>query len=124
MFNANVEYVNFDKEAKRRHRKEQLSQAWDEFRDFVRDNQDVLVFTVPAAVTILGGGSKLLSKAIAHHTSAKEIRFKERTIYDRSLGRYVQLKRPLKAREALEIERRRRAGERLNSILNDMRLIK
>lgn len=46
------------------------------------------------------------------------------TIYDRSLGRYTELKRPLKAKESLEIERRRKMGESLNSILDDMRLLK
>ena len=122
-FKKDVEVVDFDKELKRRKRKEQIVGTWNEFAGFVRDNQDVLVFAVPAAITVIGGGTKVLSKLIANHTAERDIKFKERTIYDRSLGRYVQLKRPLKAHEALEIERRRQNGERLTNILSDMGLI-
>lgn len=119
-----VEVVDFDKELKMRKIKQRMTDNWNEFAGFVRDNQDVLVFAVPAAVTVLGGGTKVLSKIIANHTEERKIRFKERTIYDRSLGRYVTLKRPLKPHEAIEVERRRMKGEKLNHILADMRLIK
>jgi hypothetical protein len=119
-----VEVVNFDKELKRRQGRERAIEHWNQFAGFVRSNQDVLVFAVPATLTVIGGGTKVLSKIIANRTAEREIRFKERTIYDRSLGRYVNLKRPLRAHEALEIERRRMNGEKLNAILADMRLIK
>ena len=119
-----VEIVDFEKELKRRERKEKIQNAWNECAAFIRDNKDILIFVVPAGVTVIGGGTKVLSKAIANHTAEREIRFKERTIYDRSQGRYVTLKRPLKTQEALEIERRRRNGEGLNSILYDMNLLK
>lgn len=119
-----VEVVDFDKEMRRRKRKERLEGAWDEFAGFVRSNQDVLIFAVPATVTVLGGGAKVLSKVIANHTKEREIKWKERTIYDHSLGRHTPLRRPLKTREALEIERRRKNGESLNSILYDMNLIR
>lgn len=120
----NGEVVDFEKELKRRQRNEKLKQAWDTTATFVRDNQDVLLFTVPAAVTVIGGGSRLISKMIAKNMQERDIRFKETTIYDRSLGRYVTLKRPLKASESLEIERRRGNGEKLHAILNDMKLLK
>lgn len=119
-----VEIVDFEKELKRRERKEKVQEAWNSFAGFVRNNQDILLFVVPSAVTVIGGGTRVLSKAIAAHTAEREIKFKECTIYDRSMGRYVTLKRPLRTSEALEIERRKESGEKLNSILNDMNLLK
>ena len=125
MFKKNkVEIVDFEKELKRRERKEKFQETWNSFASFVRSNQDILIFVVPSAVTVIGGGTRVLSKLIAAHTTEREIKFKERTIYDFSLRRYVTLKRPLKPSEALEIERRRENGEKLNSILNDMNLLK
>ena len=119
-----VEIVDFEKELKRRERKEKVQEAWNGFAGFVRNNQDILLFVVPSAVTVIGGGTRVLSKAIAAHTAEREIKFKECTIYDLSMGRYVTLKRPLRTSEALEIERRKENGEKLNSILNDMNLLK
>lgn len=97
---------------------------WNKFVLFVRDNKDILTFVVPFITVIISGGSRIISRMIASRTVRRDIQFKERTIYDRSLGRYTELKRPLKAKESLEIERRRKNGESLNSILDDMRLLK
>lgn len=123
--NNNVVDINdFEKEMKKRERKEKLVQGWNSFTRFIRDNHDVLVFVVPSAVAVFSGGTRLLSKGIARHTLEREIKFKESTIYDRSMGRYVELKRPLTTSEALEIERRKKNGEGLNNILYDMKLVK
>lgn len=97
---------------------------WDGFAVWVRNNMDVLVFIVPVGVAVFSGATKIASKTIATHNLNKEIRFKERTIYDRSLGRFTELRRPLTAKESLIIENRRANGEKLNTILDDMRLLK
>lgn len=122
--NDDVTIVDFEKEVKRRERKQAIQKRWNEFTGFVRDNKDVLVLVVPSAVAVVSGVTKITSKAIAAHTLNKEIRFKECTIYDRSLGRYVQLRKPLTAAQALTIEERRANGEKLHLILEDMRLLK
>lgn len=126
MFNKKdtVEISDFEKELRRRKRNETIANGWNSFADGVRDNKDVLMVTVPLVAGVVGGCTKLLSKTITAHTTNREIRFKERHIYDRSQGRYVELKRPLKTSEALELERRRRKGEGLNAILHDMALLK
>lgn len=124
MFKKDVEISDFEKELKRRRRKEAIENGWNKFATGIRDNKDVLVFVVPSAVAVLSGGAKVLSKTIAAHSTDREIKFKERNIYDRSQGRYVPLKRPLRTHEALELERRRRNGEGLNAILYDMGLLK
>jgi len=112
------------KEQKRADRKNALRNGWNAVAGFVRDNYDVLIVVAPIVVTTVGGACKVASKAIANNTIDKEIRYKERTIYDRSLGRYTELKRPMTARESLEFEERRANGERVNTILDDMRLLK
>lgn len=112
------------KEQKRADRKNAIRQSWNNFASFVRDNSDVLIIVVPAVAATVGGVCKVTSKAIASHTLNKEIAFKERTIYDHSLGRYVELKRPLTAAQSLTIEERKAGGEKLHMILNDMGLLK
>ena len=112
------------KEQKRADRKA-ARKAWiDSKIGWIRENKDVLVFVVPGMITVLSCGTKCFTKVMANHTLNKEIQFKERTIYDHSLGRYVELKRPLTAAQALSIEERRAGGERLHTILNDMGLLK
>lgn len=101
-----------------------VKRGWDSTANFVRNNLDVLAVIVPAGITVIGGGSKILSSAIRAHTVDKELKDQERRIYDHSLGRYSYLKRPLRANEALIIEERRNNGEKLNMILQDMNLLK
>lgn len=112
------------KEQKREDLKLAVQQKWDDFAYFVRKNKDVLVLAVPAGVAVVGGLTKVTTKAINAHVTAKEIDFKTRTVYDRSLGRYIELKRPLTTNQALEVEARKAAGEGLTSILRDMNLLK
>lgn len=92
--------------------------------DWIRENPQTAMMALTAAVGVTKGVTKVTSKAISAHQTSKEIRFKERTIYDRSLGRYVELKRKLSPAEALSIEERRANGEKLHVILNDMNLLK
>lgn len=119
-----VDIRDLKKEIKRSERREFVRDTWNRFAGFIRDNRDVLILTVPAAVAVATGVTKVTSKAIGAYAVNKEIKYKERTIYDHSLGRYVELKKPLTATQALSIEERRAAGEKLHVILDDMKLLK
>ena len=119
-----IEIVDFKKEARRRERKEAIKSKWNEFAWWFRQNQDILIIAIPAGVAVVGGATKVASKAIKTHNLNKEIKFKETTIYDHSLGRYVQLKHKLTPAQALTIEERRANGEKLHMILEDMKLLK
>lgn len=88
---------------------------------WIQDNRDWLVIVVPAATTAVS----IISKSYSRNKAIKaEQRLKENFLYDRSIGNYIEIKRKLKPREHIEIDARRRAGESLVSILNDMKLIK
>lgn len=95
-------------------------QAW----EWIKANRDDLVWLVPAAVVAGKGVTKVASSVVRNHAVNKEIRYHQRTIYDRSLGRYIELRRPLTNAEALIIEDRRRNGEGLTMILQSMHLLK
>ena len=111
--------------------KEKVSSLWyktkrkvKEGTVIVRDNLDIIIPLVPVACTIIGVATKITSKMIQKHNTNKEIDFRQRTIYDRSLGRYVELSRPLTTEQAIIIEERRANGEKLTNILDSMKLLK
>lgn len=113
----------FEKEAKKRQRKEKKKKMVNDGIKFFRENQDVIIMVTPVALFVIGKSFSILSKALSAYKLDREIHFKEHTIYDRSLGRYVTLKKKITTDQALEIESRKQAGEKLNTILKDMKLI-
>ena len=62
----------------------------------------------------------MLSK---HAALAKEQDLKDLYCYDRSLGHYWKLRRELTNDEWLEIDKRKKEGERLSDILDDMKVL-
>lgn len=95
----------------------------DKVRDaakFIKDN--------PASVSVICagivGGSRIISKTISAYSAKKQMDLQMRRIYDRSLGRYIELRRPLTTKEAIELEARRMNGEKMTMILDSMGLVK
>lgn len=124
MNNDMITFAQFEKERKRRERRQKIEDSLGWLSGLIRDNKELAIIGIPAVVAITKSISNAVSKTVSANATKKEIQFKERTIYDRSLGRYVELKRPLTPTEALIIEERRARGEKLHEILNDMRLLK
>lgn len=89
--------------------------------DWSKENRDILVIAVPAAVAIVTGTCKLGGKLIDAH---REHSHQNLTCYDRSLGHYWQLKRELSNNEWISIEQRRKNGERLADILSELKVLK
>ena len=81
-------------------------------------------FGIPIVLAAVKGGQKVITNASRAYTVEKEIRFRQCSIYDRSMGRYIELKRPLTDYEAMIIEERKRNGEGLMAILTSMNLVK
>ena len=85
-----------------------------------------LVIVVIMPITL--GSLKLLSngvKALGRRSNLrKEEAIKNLYVYDPSLGVYWKLRRMLSTAEKLEIESRRKNGERLGEILRDLKVLK
>lgn len=119
-----ITFEQIRKECKRRERRQKIEDSLGWLSGLIRDNKELAIIGIPAVVAITKSITSAIGKTVSANATKKEIQFKERTIYDRSLGRYVELKRPLTPTEALVIEERRARGEKLHEILNDMRLLK
>ena len=89
--------------------------------NWCKENKEILIVVVPAAAAAITGGAKLVGKIV---DSNSEHNHQTLTCYDRSLGHYWKLKRELDNQEWVEIERRRKNGERLADILSEMRVLK
>lgn len=87
---------------------------------FVR-NKDVLITVTPVIIGGVATVSKVVGKRVNLH---KQESIKNLYCYDRSLGHYWRLRRELSNKEWLDIDRRKRNGERLADILADMRVLK
>ena len=91
-----------------------ITEWWDE-------NKNVVAVVGPAVIGGIAVGVKVIGK---HINLDKEQALKDRYVYDTSLGHYWELKKKLSNAEWTEIERRRNAGEKLGSILENMRVLK
>ena len=88
---------------------------------FWEENRDYIVVLAPI---VLASGERVIRSVSRNKRLAEERDLKDRYIYDRSFGCYYELKRKPTQSEYLEIDRRKRNGESMGSILNSMRLIK
>lgn len=112
------------REAKWRYRWNSIKEKCHNGVKWCVENKELAIPAAVLATTSIKGVTRITSKMIQNHAVNKEIAFKERTIYDHSLGRYVELKKPLTNAQALTIEERKAQGEKLHVILNDMGLLK
>lgn len=116
--------VDFEKEAKRRARKQafqnKVSKGW----EWYKENQAALTTAAATVVAVGGLGLKVVSKATSVHNARAEERHRRLEIYDRQTGTYRKLKRELTKSEYLEFDKRRSHGERTATILEDMKVLK
>ena len=84
-------------------------------------NKETLIALTPVVV----GGISTITKVVGKHINLrKEETVKELYCYDRSLGHYWSLRRDLTNKEWLEIDERKKNGERLADILAGMKVLK
>lgn len=77
-----------------------------------------------AIIAVMASGAvKIIPKLLRAHNINEQERIKEEYVYDRSLGHYWKLKRPLDNDEWREIEERKRNGERLGDILEELKVL-
>lgn len=101
--------------------KRKSKENFDKVKTWCADHPQEALGAITVFVTGAAGVSKTIGKQVALH---KEKHLKDDYIYDRSLGRYVELRKKLNQKDLVEISRRKREGERLTDILLDMRLVR
>lgn len=115
---------DFRKESKKREFKEKVkekaSNAYQKTKAFCINNREIVI---PVAITLSTGLVKLSKMAVKSKNLKKEEQLKEEYCYDRSLGHYWKLRRPLTNDEWLEIDQRKRDGERLSDILAELKVL-
>lgn len=92
-----------------------------EGKEFVVNNKELIIMSLPIIAASVKNVTKTINKRQSYKIG-KEL--KENYCYDRSLGHYWNLKRPLTNSEWRTIETRKSRGELLGDILNDLRVLK
>ncbi len=109
--------VNVDfrtKEEKRAAFKAKLSEKIQDGKDWFTRNKEYIITLTPVIV----GGVTTVAKVVSKRVNLrKQEELKDLYCYDRSLGHYWRLRRELSNKEWLEIDQRKKNGERLSDIL-------
>lgn len=108
-------------EIRKRKIKEYFTKKSKAASDWISEHSDTVSEVV---IVVLLGGSALVSQLHKSAVLRKEDRLKNLYCYDRSLGHYWRLRRELTNSEWIEIDRRKRNGERLADILDELRVLK
>lgn len=122
-----VNIDDFKKELEKRKKKEKLNQRINSVKNWAANNPELATLT---ATTLLGVGAatvksglRITNSIIRTSATRKESKAKELKIYDRSMMKYWNLRRPLTNDELKEIERRKK-NEKLSDILESMKVLK
>lgn len=90
-------------------------------KEWVIRNKEAVILLTPICIK----GVTTIIKVVGKNVNLrKEESVKNLYCYDRSLGHYWALRRELSNREWIEIDRRKRNGERLADILAELRVLK
>ena len=92
-----------------------------EAKVWAKQNPEIAMLIASSGIAAAGYMGKA---AVKHVNLNKQEAVKVLYCYDRSLGHYWKLRRELTNREWLEIDRRKRAGEKLADILDEMKVLK
>ena len=119
-----VNVKSFERKCKREQFKRKVKEKIQYTIYWINDNKELLIVVVPAVCVVLKGGFKMIKSVSRNIALAQEKHIKDMRVYDRSLGKYIELKRPLKNSDMQIILERRENGEKLSNILMDLNLIK
>ena len=117
-----IKLTGFEKKEERfREFKETATCKLREGKEWVIRNKEAVIVLAPVVI----GGLTTITKVVGRRTNLnKQESIKNLYCYDRSLGHYWRLKRELSNKEWLEIDRRKRSGEKLADILEELRVLK
>lgn len=122
-----VSMKEFEKEQKRRERKEKGRRKIEAIVTWFNDNRELALILIPAGIAgvsfLVKGGISITKGLIRTHNLKKEEALKDLYCYDRSLGHYWKLRRELTNNEWVEIDQRKKSGERLADILESLKVL-
>lgn len=116
--------INFDeleRARKKARRREWVQSTMCNVKNWFYNNKDMIMFFGPAIIGLTTTSIKVVGK---HLNLRKEQQVKEFYCYDRSLGHYWKLRRELSNSEWIEIDKRKKNGERLSDILDELKVLK
>ena len=122
--NKTIDINEFKKEEKRREHKERFNKKVNITANWIRNNKETLAIVIPVVGVSIKGTAKIIKGISKNVALSQEKRLKEKFIYDRSLGKYLELKKPLTNAQMKSILERKDNGEKLGSILQNMNLLK
>lgn len=119
METINIE--DFKRESRKRAFKEKVRTKIQNGKEWVVKNKEAVITLTPV---IIGGVTTIVKVAGKRVNLRKQEDLKDLYCYDRSLGHYWRLRRELSNKEWLEIDKRKKNGERLSDILEEMKVLK
>lgn len=124
MLNRKTKTIDADRQLRREKRKKEFKRKINNTLYWIKENKEVLILVIPAAVTVTKWSLRVVNSVSRNVALLQEKRIKDLKIYDRSMGKYLDLKRPLNQNDMKIVLERRDNGERLSNILMDMNLLK
>lgn len=120
--------IDFNKEAKKVRKKEERKERHKKLLKWIQANPELaaLAFSTASGIIVFSvkSGISITKGIIKSRNLKKEEGLKNLYCYDRSLGHYWSLRRELSNSEWLAIDERKKNGERLADILNDLKVLK
>ena len=116
-----VNMKDFKRESRKREFKEKIQTKIQNGKEWVMRNKEAVITLTPVII----GGVTTITKVVGKRVNLrKQENLKDLYCYDRSLGHYWRLRRELTNKEWIEIDTRKKNGERLSDILSEMKVLK
>ena len=116
-----VDMSEFKRESRKREIKEKINTKIQNGKEWFNRNKEAVITLTPIVI----GGVTTIVKVVGKRSNLrKQEDLKDLYCYDRSLGHYWRLRRELSNKEWLEIDKRKKNGERLSDILAEMKVLK
>ena len=120
-FMSKIVVVDSEKEMKWKEFKENFSSKVRNVKWWIIRNKETIIYLTP----IIAGATVTIVKVIGRYANNRKAEsIKNLYCYDRSLGHYWALRRELSNKEWLEIDSRKKNGERLADILSELKVLK
>lgn len=113
--------IDIQKEKRKREFKRKIDRKLQKGKEWFFRNKEIIFTLTPVIITGITTITKVVGKRVNLH---KQETLKDLYCYDRSLGHYWKLKRELSNKEWLEIDKRKKNGERLSDILAELKVLK